>query len=143
MFRIIAAVLTLGLSAAAAAQVTTYADVKAKNGVQLSTTDLKQLMPGAKVISRTQAGSTRTWENKPDGTLSASTDGRGVTGGRNAYASASGTWRVSDEGRFCVKIPWPRSPDDWCFHMFKIGDKYYGVSRLDDSANAMEFEFSR
>jgi hypothetical protein len=72
MFRIIAAALALGLCTVAAAQITTYADVKAKNGVQLSTAELKQLMPGAKVISRTQAGSTRTWENKPDGTLNAS-----------------------------------------------------------------------
>jgi hypothetical protein len=143
MFRIIAAALALGLCTDAAAQITTYVDVKAKNGVQLATADLKQLMPGAKVISRTQAGSTRTWENKPDGTLSASTDGRGVSGGRNAYTQSSGIWRVSDEGRYCVKIPWPRSPDDWCFYMFKVGDKYYGVSRLDDSANANEFEFAK
>jgi hypothetical protein len=143
MFRIIATVLTLGLCSGAAAQVATFADVKAKSGVQLSTADLKQIIPGAKVISRTQAGSTRTWENKPDGTLNASTDGRGVSGGRNAYASSPGTWQVTDGGRFCVKIPWPRSPDDWCFYMFKVGDKYYGVSRLDDSANANEFEFSK
>jgi hypothetical protein len=143
MFRAIAAALALGLCTCAAAQITSYADVKAKNGVRLSTADLKQLMPGAKVISRTEAGSTRTWENKPDGTLNASTDGRGVSGGRNAYAASPGTWQVTDGGRFCVKIPWPRSPDDWCFHMFKVGDKYYGVGKLDDSANANEFEFSK
>jgi hypothetical protein len=84
MFRIVLAALALGLCTVAAAQITTYADVKAKNGVQLSTAELKQL-----------------------------------------------------------KIPWPRSPDDWCFYMFKVGDKYYGVSRLEDGATAMEFEFSR
>ena len=143
MLRIAAAAVAVGLCTAVSAQVPTYADVKAKNGVQLTTAEVKDLMPGAKVVSRTQAGSTRTWENKPDGTLNASTDGRGVSGGRNAYTQSPGTWQVTDGGRYCVKIPWPRSPDDWCFYMFKIGDMYYGVGRLDDTANTMEFEFKK
>ena len=143
MFRIAAAVVILGACSVAAAQAPTYADVKAKNGVQLTTADMKQLMPGAKVVSRTQAGSTRTWENKQDGTLNASSDGRGVTGGKNAYASGTGTWRVTDEGQYCVNISWPRNADDWCRYMFKVGDKYYAVSRMDDGATTMEFEFSR
>jgi len=92
---------------------------------------------------RTQAGSTRTWQNKLDGTLSATTDGRGVTGGKNAYTSASGTWKVTDQGQYCVAIPWPRNADDWCKFMFKVGDKYYAVTRMDDAAATMEFEFSK
>ena len=143
MFRIAVAAVAAGLSAAAAAQVPTYSDVKARNGVQLTTADLRQLVPGAKVVSRTQAGSTRTWENKLDGTLNATTDGRGVSGGRNAYTQSPGTWQVTEGGRYCVKIPWPRSPDDWCFYMFRVGDKYYGVGRLDDGATTMEFEFKK
>ena len=118
------------------------ADVKAKNGCS-SAPRPEAGHPRGQGHQPDPGRSTRTWENKPDGTLNASTDGRGVSGGRNAYASSSGTWQVTDGGRFCVKIPWPRSPDDWCFYMFKVGDKYYGVSRLDDSANANEFEFSR
>ena len=143
MLRLIVAIALLGLSSLAGGQATTLADVKAKNGVQLSTEELKQLMPGAKVISRTQAGSTRRWTNNADGTFSASTDGRGFAGGRNAYATAEGTWRVTDNGRLCVTIKWPASPDDWCRFMFKVGDKYYGVGRLDDNASASEFEFSK
>ena len=143
MFRIAAAAVAVGLCTGVSAQVPTYADIKAMNGVRLATADLKELMPGAKVISRTQAGSTRTWENKLDGTLNASSDGRGVTGGKNAYASAAGTWRVTEEGQYCVNIPWPRAIDDWCRYMFKVGDKYYAVSRMDDGATTMEFEFSK
>jgi len=143
VFRIAATAITVGMCAGAAAQAATYAEVKARSGVRLSTADLKQLMPGAKVVSRTQAGSTRTWENKPDGTLTASSDGRGSFGGRNSYATANGTWRVTGEGRFCVTIKWPVNPDDWCRYMFKVGDKYYAVSRLDDTANTMEFEFRK
>ena len=121
---------------------TTLADVKAKNGVQLSAEELKQLMPGAKVISRTQAGSTRTWTNGADGTFVASTDGRGFSGKTN-YSTAPGTWRVGVNGRLCVKINWNVSADDWCRVMFKVGDKYYGVGRLDDNAPASEFEISK
>ena len=143
MLRTLIALLALGLCSAAAAEINTYADVKANGGVQLTTAQLNDLMPGAKVISRTQAGSTRTWENKPGGTLNASSDGRGVSGGRNAYASGEGTWKVSDNGLWCVKINWPRVADDWCRIMFKVGSKYYGVARLEDNAQTMEFELSK
>lgn len=143
MIRKIAFVVAAGLCSCAGAQVVTYAEVKAKSGTQLSTADLKQLMPGAKVVSRTAAGSTRRWENKADGTFSATTDGRGSSGGRNAYASAPGTWRVTEEGKLCVKIQWPTAQDDWCRYIVKAGDLYYGYTRLDDSAQGMEFEFSK
>jgi hypothetical protein len=46
------------------AQGVNLAEVKAKNGVQLSAEELKQLMPGAKVVSYTNAGSTRRWEKQ-------------------------------------------------------------------------------
>ena len=32
---------------------------------------------------------------------------------------------------------------DWCRYIFKAGDKYYGFGKLDDSAPASEFEFSK
>jgi len=142
MLRLIVAIASLGLCSLAGAQITTLADVKAKNGVQLSAEELKQLMPGAKVVSRTQAGSTRTWTNGADGTFVASTDGRGFSG-KTSYATAQGTWRVGDNGRLCVTIKWNVAQDDWCRVMFKVGDKYYGVGRLDDNAPASEFEISK
>ena len=143
MLRTVVLLSALGFCSAAAADISTYADVKSNGGVQLSTTDLNGLMPGAKVTSRTQAGSTRTWQNKPDGTLTASSDGRGVTGGRNAYSTGEGTWKVADDGRWCIKIAWPRNADDWCRTMFRVGGKYYGVGRLEDTAPTMEFEISK
>jgi len=143
MLRLIVAIVSSGFCSLAGAQVTTLADVKAKNGVQLSAEELKQLMPGAKVVSRTQAGSTRRWEKRPGWDIVASSDGRGSTAGRNAYAAAAGTWRVTDNGRLCVTIKWTVSPDHWCRLMFKVGDKYYGVGRLDDNAPTSEFEFSK
>jgi hypothetical protein len=143
MFRAILAALVAGVYPLAIAQPATFAEVRNNNGVRLSASELKELMPGAKVVSRTPAGSTRHWQNKPDGTFSASTDGRGFAGSRNAYAFAPGTWRVTENGRLCVKIVWAAAVDDWCKYIFKVGDKYYGVTRLDDNAQTMEFEFSK
>ncbi|HEV8551807.1 MAG TPA: DUF995 domain-containing protein [Casimicrobiaceae bacterium] len=143
MLRLIVAIVSLGFCSVAAAQLLTLADVKAKNGVQLSAEELKQLMPGAKVISRTQAGSTRSWTNGADGTFVASFDGRGFAGGKTIVSTGAGTWRVADNGRLCMAIKWNVTPEDWCRVMFKVGDKYYGVGRLDDNAPASEFEFSK
>jgi hypothetical protein len=133
----------LAFCASAAAQVSTLGDVKAQGGVRLSAQELRDLMPEAKVVSRTQGGSTRYWHNRPDGTFSATTDGRGQSGGRNLYATAEGTWRVTDEGRLCVTIAWPRSPDNWCRYMFRLDNKYYGAGTLSNESTASEFEFSK
>ena len=127
----------------ATAQIATYADVKAQAGVRVDGAELKQLMPNAKVLSRTQAGSTRSWQNNADGTFTATSDGRGSSGGSNSYATAAGTWRVNESGQLCVAIKWPRNPDDWCRTMFRVGSKYYGVARLEDNAPASEFEFTK
>jgi hypothetical protein len=143
MRRVIVLCSTLVFCSAAAADITSYADVKANNGVQLTTAQLNELLPGSKVTNKTQAGSTRTWTNKPDGTLAASTDGRGFAGGRNAYATAEGTWKVTENGRYCVIIKWPAAVDDWCLLLFKVGDKYYTVGRTEDASRTMEFEIKK
>ena len=133
----------LALSTPALAQAPDFSELKSQNPVQLSGDELKQLLPGAKVISRTNAGSTRSWENKPDGTLTGSSDGRGSSGGLNRVSAGQGTWLVDAKGRWCVKISWPRNPDDWCRYMFKAGGKYYGYGQLLDKAQGSEFEISR
>jgi Protein of unknown function (DUF995) len=144
MFRTIIVVVSLGISSVAAAQALTLADVKAKSAVQLSADELKQLMPGARVVSRTIAGSTRNWENKANGTFVASSDAKGTSGGRALPSSGNGTWRVGDKGNYCVTIQWGgMTSEEWCRYIFKAGDKYYGFGRLEDSAPASEFEFSK
>jgi len=131
-----------GISSAVGAQAVTLADVKAKSGVQLSADELKQLMPGAKVVSYTNAGSTRSWENNANGTFVASSDAKGGTG-RARPVSGNGTWRVDDKGTYCVTIQWNMSPEEWCRYIFKAGDKYYGFGRLEDTAQSSQFEFSK
>jgi hypothetical protein len=143
MFRSLLIPILFGASAIADVQALSFAEVKARNATQVSADDLQTLMPGAKVVNRTPDGSTRTWQNKPDGTFIASSDGRGSCGGRNCHASGTGTWRVRDNGTLCVTIKWPTQSEDWCRYVFKAGNKYYAVGKREDSAVANEFEFSK
>jgi hypothetical protein len=143
MLRTLVVVVSLTICSVAAAQGLTLAEVKAKSGVQLNADDLKQLMPDAKVVNSLSTGSTRKWTNKAEGTFVASTDGRSLSGGRNMAASGQGSWRLADNGTYCVKIVWGMLTEDWCSYIFKAGDKYYGVRRLEDNAPATEFQFSK
>jgi len=143
MLRVIVFLAASAFFSSAGAEVSTLGDVKAQGGVRLNAQELRNLMPEANVVSRTQGGSTRYWHNRPDGTFSAVSDGRGQTGGGTAYANAEGTWRVTDEGQLCVSIPWPRAPDNWCRYMFRLEGKYYGVGTLSNESTASEFEFRK
>lgn len=133
-------VVLFGISAAGNAQAASLADVRAQSAVQLSADELKQLMTGAKVVNRTSAGVTRRWENKADGTFIASSDNAGKS---RTPSTGHGTWRVADNGMFCVDIQWQMTPEKWCRYFFKAGDKYYGFFKLEDAAQASEFEFSK
>jgi hypothetical protein len=142
MLRLITVVVSLGIYSVAAAQPVTLADVKAKNAVQLSADELKKMMPGAKVVSHANSGSTRNWENNANGTLAASSDNKGGTG-RSRPVSGNGTWRVEDKGTYCVTIQWNMAAEEGCRYIFKAGDKYYAFGRLEDTAQSTEFEFSK
>ena len=143
MLRMIVVVaLIFGVSANAPAL--TLAEAKARNAIRLSGVELKQLMPGAKVVERTTAGSTRTWRNKTDGTFVASSDSKGSSVGRALPASGNGTWRVGDKGNYCVTIHWSGMvSEDWCRYIFKVDGKYFGFGRLEGTAQGSEFEFSK
>lgn len=127
----------------ASSQELTLAELKAKNAAQLTAAELRELMPGAKVVEQTAAGSTHRWQNKPDGTFIASTDGRGSNGGRNSFVTGAGTWRVTEDAKLCVTVKWPTNPEDWCRYVFKADGKYYVVNRHQDTAQAMLMEISK
>jgi hypothetical protein len=143
--RWLVAVLLLFLACLCEGQAMTLADAKARKATQLGVTDLKQLMPGAKVVSHADDGSTRVWENKLNGTLVASTEywDRSTFGRDVIASSAHGRWGVGEEGRYCVSIEWSSASEDWCRYIFKLGDKYYGFMTLETNAPGSEFEFSK
>ena len=143
MFRVIIIAVSFGACSLAAAQTLTLGDIKARNAVQLSTEDLNQLLPGASVMHRTPTGTVRRWSNKADGTLVASSDASALSGGRAYHVTGSGTWRIADNGRFCVAIKWNMQAEDVCRYVFKADGKYFGVFRLQDTEPVGDFEFSK
>ena len=143
MHRYMLASFLIALPSAVHAQSLLLNDIKAQNGIQLPVDGLKQLMPGAKVLSRAETGSTRLWTNEPGGKLTASSDNK-ASKGRGGSTSAQGTWHVGDNGTYCVTLEWARSSENWCRYMFKVGAKYYGVSSATNgAAKAHEFEISK
>lgn len=138
-------VASMMMCAFASGQVQTLADAKANNAVQLSAGDLKQLLPGSKVLSHAPTGSTRQWENNASGNFVASTDGRSNIGSSNRTipTTGMGTWKIDDKGMYCVAIKWNMVSEDWCRYIFKAGDKYYTFASLQDTAKSWEIELSK
>jgi hypothetical protein len=150
MTRLLIAIALCGLASSGQAEQITLNDIKAQNGVQLSATELRQILPGATVSRTGAAGATIRWTNNPDGKFIASRDSGGGTvsaHGRQGHdRTAPGTWSIADNATYCVVIEWPvATTENWCNYIFKIGDKYYGIRGLTDgAARAMhEFEFSK
>jgi hypothetical protein len=109
----------------------------------MSGEELQRIVPGAKVVNHHSHGDMRVWTNNLNGTLVASTDARGGSNmGGSRLVSAEGSWRI-EGGAYCVQMRWPHMEEQWSRHMYKIGDKYYGVRIHSENAPAMEFEFSK
>jgi hypothetical protein len=143
MLRPILASFLFSLPMAAQAADLVLNDIKAQNGVQLSVDELKQLMPNAKVVSYFSESS-RHWKNELNGKFVASSDVRRDPNRPGKVANAQGTWRVDDNGTYCVTLEWPRRSESWCRYIFKVGEKYYGVKSITDgTVTAYEFEFSK
>jgi hypothetical protein len=143
MLRLILVSVLLAFPVVAQAGDLVLKDLKAQNAVQLSTDELNQLMPNAKVINYITGGS-RWWTNELDGKFVAYSDvSRGVKK-LMTPATAQGTWHIGKNGTYCVTLEWPRRTEKWCRYIFKTGDKYYGVKSVDDGDEAaFEFEFSK
>jgi len=131
------------LPAAGIAQEMTMADLN--NPQKLAGDELRQLLTGAKVKNMTRQGSTRYWNNDPDGKFTASTDSQGYKGRPTTRpSSGAGSWHISPLDQYCVTIEWKTTAENWCYFVFKSGDKFYGATKQSDpSARVVEFEFGK
>ncbi len=108
---------------------------------RLSRDELAAFLPGTEVTHVSRAGSLRRWKNEADGTFVASSDNKKYGSATGAsYASASGTWRVSDEGRYCIQIDWRKEAESWCSYIVKGPDGSFYLGTVDD---ARRIEFKR
>lgn len=115
-------------------------------GVKLSKDDLASLLPGTKAVYVIKAGSTHRWTNEPDGKFVASTDGKTVSMAATGRYSgtAKGTWRISDDGKYCVNIDWKTATEDWCQFVFRAEDgSYYMASSGNPEAERRKIELSK
>ncbi|VVD86892.1 hypothetical protein PCE31106_01410 [Pandoraea cepalis] len=137
----------LALSSFAHADPMHLSDIQSANGQQLSVDELRTLMPGAHITHLANNGSTRKWINDTNGSLNATSDNKGSIGSgsrANQVAHATGTWSVNGNGSYCVNLEWRAMTENWCRFMFKVGDKYYGVTSLaNGAALATEFRIEK
>jgi len=119
-------------------------DLLAKGAKQLSVAEVQETVPGAKVTSVSASGVTRRWANDADGKFIASGFDPTTTTPRMRSFQGSGSWRIGENGKYCVTVEWPRATEQWCRVLFKLDDKYYAVKSADDeNADAHELEFRK
>src|SRR5262245_49958660 len=138
-----AAALLAGLSASLPA----FADGPAmvrdlKSPATLSKAELQQLLPGAKMSRVSGKGSDQSWSNDSDGTMVVHSDNRMFSAARS---STSSKWHISDDGRYCVLIPWKAVPaEEWCRFVIKTSDGYYMAKAVDSgSEKVFKFDISK
>lgn len=91
--------------------------------VTLSKDEVIALLPGAKVERVSARGSNQNWTNDSDGTMVVYSDNRMLNAVRT---STAGKWHISDDGRYCVLIPWRGAEtEEWCRFVIKASDGYY------------------
>lgn len=105
-------------------------DLDALSPEKLSKEQLDQLMPNAKMSRIAPTGSTNAWTNEADGSLVASTNNKSGLGSGSIASARSysfpGTWRISEDGRYCLSIKWSSIPDEnWCRFIFRTTQGYF------------------
>ena len=99
----------------------------------LTGSELRALLPGAKVTHITQGGSERHWTNNPDGTLFATTNNKVLGNALGTQPSShAGTWTVNDRGQFCIDIDWSRLHEKWCATVLQGDGNAYYLNVADD-----------
>ena len=120
VLRIAAASLAFG-SFLACAQSLTFAEVKAHGAKALSSSEVREVVSGAKTEFTGVNGSVRRWTNNPDGTFVASRDNGAVQ-----RRSGRGTWSVNDDAALCLTFDWgAMETDNWCRQLYRVDDRYY------------------
>ena len=125
---LVPAVLALSSALASGQMISVFDDLAPLNPRTLSKDELKQLLPGARMTRTSPRGNVHTWTNEADGRFTARSDNRAISG-RGASSTAEGTWRIADDGRYCVTIEWQQGLDTekWCRFIVATGDGYYAV----------------
>ena len=100
---------------------------------RLTKDELLSLLPGTKVTHINQGGSERHWTNEADGTVVASSNNKIIGNALGThFAQGRGTWRVDEEGKFCIDIDWSRLQEKWCSYILRGQSDVYYLNVVDD-----------
>jgi hypothetical protein len=94
----------------------------ADGGQPLSRDELQQLLPGAQVEITNPDNSKSSWMNAADGSVDAHWQSGDPTSKHAYNGTGTGTWKISDDGKFCAHIQWRKNVTDWCRTVVKQDD---------------------
>jgi len=97
---------------------------------RLTREELEKLLPGASVMRLNLEGKESRWVNNRDGSLMAIWAPR-----YRQVMSATGKWRISDDGRYCLHVEWPKGTENWCRFLAPAGKDQYMPIPNEPSAN--------
>jgi hypothetical protein len=137
----VAAFLAVTLSSAVCAEELTVAALKSKGAQLLTKDDLAALLPDARLTREFDRGDLHINTLK-DGSINADFQGKTRNTGQ---LKGTGSWKVSDDGKYCVEIRWNRAFEDvsGCRRMYKAGDDYYATASDADDAKPYRYKISK
>ena len=133
------------VAVAAADPIITAQELIDRGAVRVPVDAVKALLAaGARIetIAPT-SGNSQIWTNEPSGNFIASSKGK-----LGATSTAQGTWKVTDDGLYCVEIAWKGGGEQWCHAVYlldsttylapadltKNADKQYGMLTVGEQA---------
>lgn len=106
------------------------ADARTRGGQRLDREQMLKLIGDRLVLERADA--VLDFRFAPGGRLTAS-----AAYNNGFRGDGFGTWRVSDDGRLCADITWPRNPESFCRPAYRLGDDVLFFRNGDDAARAV------
>ncbi len=93
----------------------------ADGATPLTHDELQQLMPGAQIEITYTDGSTTLWKDADDGSVEAVWTS-GFTSSKHYTSPGTGSWKISDDGKYCSHVQWRKNVSDWCSQVVKGDD---------------------
>ena len=145
MAMIVAAMMISAMMPEALAQdepAVTPAWLKEKGAKLLTKADLEALLPGS-VYDDVGDRFTNSYTNDRDGSLSTYHTPRIGGGGTDMPWRASGTWRVSDQGQYCVDYRFRVTEVKYCMYVWQLGNDYYVTFGRGDQSRGRKAKISK
>jgi len=130
-------------SPAAMAQMVNLADIQKQGAVKLTAQQLRAAAEGASASYRAENRWLLQWKNEAGGKLQASATPPAGAGPETRGQYGKGTWRIEDDGKYCLQVSHPKEPQTWCRFIYKAGNKTYSTVETDGKAYEIKFRLAK